>query len=98
MKIFKQIFQTEFVTAYCVMLELKVKLLLNATRLYSAMLDACAVFIALIKQQENNFQLTLGRWKFNFHLNKHLSKKGMKLTINSRRIVLIGYWLVKKKK
>ena len=57
------------------------------------MLDACAVITALMKRPENNFQLTVGRWKFNFRPNKHLSKQ----TINSRSIVLIGYWRVKKK-
>ena len=30
------------------------------------MLDACAVITALMKWLENNFQLTVGRLKFNF--------------------------------
>ena len=77
--------------------ELRVKLLLNATRPYSAILDACAVITASMKWPENNFQLTVGRWKFNFHPNQHLSNKGIKQTINCWRIVLIGYWRVKKK-
>ena len=47
--------------------EPRVKLLPSATRLYSAMLDACAVITALMKRPENNFQLTVGRWKFNIH-------------------------------
>ena len=29
------------------------------------MLDACAVITALMKRPENNFQRTVGRWKFN---------------------------------
>ena len=61
------------------------------------MLDACAIITALMKRPENNFQLSVERWKFNFHPNQHLSNKGIKQTINSRRIVLIGYWRVKKK-
>ena len=61
------------------------------------MLDACAVITALMKRPENNFQLTWGRCKFNFHPNQHLSNKGIKKTINFRRIVLIGYWRTKKK-
>ena len=61
------------------------------------MLDACAVITALMKRPENNFQFTVGRWKFNFRLNQHLANNGIKQTINSRRIVLIGYWRVKKK-
>ena len=36
--------------------------------------------------------LTAGRWQFN---SRH--KKGTKMTINSRRIVLIGYWRFIKK-
>ena len=78
--------------------EPRVKLLPIATHPYSAMLDACAVITALMKRPENNFQLTVGRWKFNFRPNQHLSNKGIKQTINSRKIVLIGYWRVKKKK
>ena len=46
--------------------EPRVKLLLIATHPYSAMLDACAVITALMKRPGNNFQLTVGRWKFNF--------------------------------
>ena len=45
--------------------EPRVELLLVATRQYLAMLDACAVITALMKRPENNFQLTVGRWKFN---------------------------------
>ena len=30
--------------------------------------------------------------KYIFHPNQHLSNKGIKQKINSRRIVLIGYW------
>ena len=77
--------------------EPRVKLLLIATHPYSAMLDACAVITALMKRLENNFQLTVGRWKCNFRPNQHLSNKSIKQTINSRRIVLIGYWRVRKK-
>ena len=61
------------------------------------MLDACAVITALMKRQENNFQLNVGRWKFNFRPNQHLLNKGIKQTINHWRIVLLGYWRVKKK-
>ena len=61
------------------------------------MFDACAIITALMKRPENNFQLPVERWKFNFRPNQHLSNKGIKQTINSRRIVLIGYWRVKKK-
>ena len=64
---------------------------------YSTMLDACAVITALMKWPENQFQRTVGRWKFNSHANQHLSNKGIKQTINSRRIVFIGHWRVKKK-
>ena len=42
------------------------KLFPSATRPYSAMLDACVVITALMKRPKNNFQLTVGRWKFNF--------------------------------
>ena len=77
--------------------EPRVKLFLNATRPYSAMLDACAVIAALMKRLEKNFQLTVGCWKFNFRPNQHLSNKGIKQTINSRRTVLISYCRVKKK-
>ena len=45
--------------------ELRVELFPSATRPYSAMLDACAVITALMKRPENNFQLTMGLWKFN---------------------------------
>ena len=45
--------------------EPRVKLLLIAKHPYSAMFDACAIITALMKGPENNFQLTLGRWKFN---------------------------------
>ena len=55
-----------FVDAYCVILEPRVKLLLVATRPYSAMLDAFAVITALTKCPEKNFQLTVGHYKFNF--------------------------------
>ena len=61
------------------------------------MLDACAVITALMKRPENNLQLSLGCWKFNFRPNQHLSNKGIKQTINSRRIVLIDYRRVEKK-
>ena len=54
--------------AYCVKPEPRVKLLLIATRPYSVMLDACALITALMKPPENNFQLVVGRWKFNFWL------------------------------
>ena len=79
------------------MAEPRVNLLLITTRSYSAMLDACAVITGLMKLPENNFQLTVGRWKFNFRPNQHLSNKGVKQTINSRIIVLIGYERVEKK-
>ena len=59
-------FQTELVDAYCVMPEPRVKLLLIATRPYSAILDAYAVITTLIKRSQNNFQVTVDRWKFNF--------------------------------
>ena len=64
----------EFVDAYCVIPEPRVKLLLVATRPYSAMLDAFAVITALMKRPENNFQLTVGRWKFNQlrRVNQHI--------------------------
>ena len=29
-----------------------------------------------------------------FRPNQHLSNKGIKQTVNSRRIVLIGYWVI----
>ena len=58
-------FQTEFANAYCVMSKPRVKLLLIATRPYSAMFDACAIITALMKRPENNSQLTVGHWKFN---------------------------------
>ena len=61
------------------------------------MFDACAIITALMKRPENNFQLPVERWKFNFRPNQQLSNKGIKQTIDSRRIVLIGYWRVKKK-
>ena len=61
------------------------------------MLDACAVITALMKRPGNNFQLNVGRWKFNFRSNQHLSNKGIRQTINSRRIVLMGYFRAKKK-
>ena len=41
--------------------EPRLKLLLIATRPFSAMLHARAVIIALMKQAENNLQLTMGR-------------------------------------
>ena len=47
--------------------EPRVKLLLIATQPYSAMLNACTIITALIKRLENNFQLTVGRWKFNIY-------------------------------
>ena len=34
----------------------------------------------------------LSFYKQKFRTNEHLSNKGIKQTINSRRIVLIGYW------
>ena len=77
--------------------ERRVKLLLTATRPYLAMFDACTVITALMKRLENNFKLTVGRWKFSFRPNQHLSNNGIKQTINFRRIALIGYWRVKKK-
>ena len=61
------------------------------------MVDECAIITALMKRPENNFQLSVERWKFNFRPNQHLSNKGIKQTIDSRKIVLIGYWRVKKK-
>ena len=60
---FRSIF--EFVDTYCVMLEPRAKLLLIATHEYSAILDACAVITALMKHLDNNYQLTVGCWKFN---------------------------------
>ena len=48
--------------------EPRVKLLLIITRPNSAMLDACGVITALMKRPENNFQLTMGCWKFNYLL------------------------------
>ena len=96
-KFSNEFFQTEFVDAYCVMSELRVKLLLIATHPYSVTLDACAVITALMNSPENNFQLTADRWKFNFRPNQHFSNNVIKRTINSRRIVLISYWKVKKK-
>ena len=50
-----------------------------------------------MKRSENNFQLTVGRWKSNFRPNQHFSSKGIKQTINSWRIEWIDYWRVKKK-
>ena len=64
-KFANECFQIEFVDVYCVMPEPRVKLLLIATHRYSAMRDACAVITALMKRPENNFQLIVGRWKFN---------------------------------
>ena len=89
-------FETEFLNAYCVMPEPKLRLLLIALRPYLEMLDACAIITALMKRLENNFQLTVGRWKFNFRSNQHLSNKDIKQT-NYQRIVFIRYWRVKKK-
>ena len=43
-----------FFNAYCMIPEPRVKLLLIATRPYSAMLDACTVITALMKRPENN--------------------------------------------
>ena len=77
--------------------ERRLKLLLITTRPNSAMLDACAVITSLMKRPEGNVQLTVDLWKFNFCPNQHLSNKGIKQSKNSRRIVLIGYWRVKKK-
>ena len=53
------------------MSEPRVKLLLTATRPYSAMLDARAVITALMKRPENNFQLIVGRWKINLVQNDY---------------------------
>ena len=61
----KKCLHNEFVDTYCVMLEPRAKLLLIATHKYSAMLGACAVITAFMKRSENNFQLTVGCWKFN---------------------------------
>ena len=61
----KKCLQNEFVDTYYVMLEPRAKLLLIATHEYSAILDACAVITALMKHLDNNFQLTVGCWKFN---------------------------------
>ena len=36
------------------------------------MLDACTVITALMKRPENNFQLTVGRWKFNVSFSNDL--------------------------
>ena len=47
------------------MLEPRVKLLLIVICPYSALPDACTAIIMLMKQLENNFQLTVGRWKLN---------------------------------
>ena len=58
--------ETEFVDVYCVMPESRVKLLLIATRTYSAMIDGCDVITALMIRSENNFQLTVGCGKFDF--------------------------------
>ena len=77
--------------------EPRVKLFRIATRPNSAMLDAWAFITALMTRPENNFQLTVSRWKYNVPPNQHLSNKGIKQTINSWRIVLIRYWRVKKK-
>ena len=96
-KFLKGMLQTEFVDAYCVMPELRVKFLLIATHPYSVMLDAYAVITALMKRPENNFQLIVGRWKFDFPPNQQLSSKDIKQITNSRRIALISYWRVKKK-
>lgn len=46
--------------------ELRVKSLPSETRPYSAILDAYAVITTLIKRSQNNFQVTVDRWKFNF--------------------------------
>ena len=54
------------------------KLLVIATHLYLVMLDACLVIIALTKRLENNFQLIVCRWKFNFRSNQHLDNKDIK--------------------
>ena len=78
------------------MLEAKLRSLLIAIRPPLEMLDACAIITALMKRLENNFQLTVGRWKFNFRCNQHLPNKDIKQT-NSQRIVFIRYWRVKKK-
>ena len=61
----KKCLQNEFVDTYYVMLEPRAKLLLIATHEYSAILDACTVITPLMKHLENNFQLTVGCWKFN---------------------------------
>lgn len=52
------------------MSEPTVKLLLIATHQHSAMLDTFSVITALVKQPENNFQFTVGRWKFNSQQHK----------------------------
>ena len=73
-----------------------VRLLLIAIHPCLEMLDACAIITALMKRLKNNFQLNVGRWKFNFRPNQHLSNKDIKQK-NSQRFVLIRYWRVKKK-
>ena len=73
------------------------KLLLIAILPFSAMIDTFAVITALMERLENNLQLFVGHWEFNFRPNQHLSNKGIKQVINSWRIVLISYWRVKNK-
>ena len=46
--------------------EPRLKLLLIVTHPYSVMFDGCTVITALMKQLENNLQVTMGCWKFNF--------------------------------
>ena len=38
------------------------------------------------------FAMVIYKRKLHFRHNQYLSNKGIKQTINSRRIVLIGYW------
>ena len=78
-------FQTEPVDGYCVMPEPRVRLLLVAARPYSAILDACAAITALMKRLENNFQLTVGCWKFNLKFSHAIlsRKSGILFSKNS---------------
>ena len=86
-----------YVDTYCVIPEPRMKLLLIAVLPYSAMIDSFTVITALMKRLKNNLQLFVGHWEFNFRPNQHLSNKGIKQVINSRRTVLISYWRVKNK-
>ena len=78
-------FQSELVDAYCEVPEPRVKLLLIVTRPFSGKLDASAVINSLTKGSENNFQLTVGGWKFNLHSTwfQHLDLIFVRKTLNS---------------